>query len=161
MRAPLRHQLQRHAERLAELDFLLAQPDVQADTEQLMALSREHTEVAAVAGLGALAELELNHLDLRVGSVDDEFLFAERAIRIAAAKVARGHFPDQVTTMHAVVLADGAFARVVNESAHLGALVQRLNGIARQRTKAHGRNIEHTGVIGAGAGVCALLGFIR
>ena len=50
MRAPLRHQLQRHAERLAELDFLLAQPDVQADTEQLMALSREHTEVAAVAG---------------------------------------------------------------------------------------------------------------
>ena len=50
MRAPLRHQLQRHAERLAELDFLLAQPDVQADTEQLMALSREHTEVAAMAG---------------------------------------------------------------------------------------------------------------
>ncbi len=50
MRAPLRHQLQRHAERLAELDFLLAQPDVQADTEQLMALSREHTEFAAMAG---------------------------------------------------------------------------------------------------------------
>ena len=50
IRDPLRHQLQRHTERLAELDFLLAQPDVQADTEQLMALSREHTEVAAVAG---------------------------------------------------------------------------------------------------------------
>ncbi len=50
MHPSIRHQLQRHAERLAELDFLLAQPDVQADTEQLMALSREHTEVAAVAG---------------------------------------------------------------------------------------------------------------
>ena len=50
MRAPLRHQLTRHAERLAELDFLLTQPDVMADMGQFMKLSREHTEVAAVAG---------------------------------------------------------------------------------------------------------------
>ncbi len=50
MKPILRTQLARYTERLAELDFLLAQPDVQADTEQLMALSREHTEVAAVAG---------------------------------------------------------------------------------------------------------------
>jgi peptide chain release factor 1 len=50
MRAPLRHQLQRHAERLAELDFLLAARTCMADTEQFLALSREHTEVAAVAG---------------------------------------------------------------------------------------------------------------
>jgi len=50
MRASLRHQLQRHAERLAELDFLLAQPDVMADMGQFLQLSREHTEVAAVAG---------------------------------------------------------------------------------------------------------------
>ena len=50
MRAPLRHQLTRHAERLAELDFLLTQPDVMADMGQFMKLSREHTDVAAVAG---------------------------------------------------------------------------------------------------------------
>ena len=43
-------QLAQRAERLAELDFLLAQPDVMADMAQFMALSREHTEVAAVAG---------------------------------------------------------------------------------------------------------------
>ena len=43
-------QLAQRAERLAELDFLLAQPDVMADMGQFMALSREHTEVAAVAG---------------------------------------------------------------------------------------------------------------
>ena len=48
--APLRHQLTRHAERLAELDFLLTQPDVMADMGQFMKLSREHTDVAAVAG---------------------------------------------------------------------------------------------------------------
>ena len=50
MHPSIRHQLQRHAERLAELDFLLAQPDVMADMAQFLALSREHTEVAAVAG---------------------------------------------------------------------------------------------------------------
>ena len=46
----LRTRLQQLAERLAELDFLLAQPDVMADMAQFMKLSREHAEVAAVAG---------------------------------------------------------------------------------------------------------------
>ena len=50
MQAFLRDQLQRYAERLAELDYLLAQPDVMADMGQFMNLSREHTEVDAVAG---------------------------------------------------------------------------------------------------------------
>ena len=50
MHAFIRHQLSRYTERLAELDFLLAQPDVMADMTQFMKLSREHTEVAAVAG---------------------------------------------------------------------------------------------------------------
>ena len=105
-----------------------------------------------MAGFGALAELDLYHLDLRIGGVGDEFLFAERAVRIAAAEVARGHLPDQIAAMHAVVLADRAFARVVDEAAHLRALVQRLDGIAGQRTKAHGGDIEDAGVIRAGAG---------
>ncbi len=42
-------QLAHRAERLAELDFLLAQPDIMANPAQFMRLSREHTEVAAVA----------------------------------------------------------------------------------------------------------------
>ena len=50
MTPSIRHQLQRYADRLGELDFLLAQPDVMADMTQFMALSREHTEVSAVAG---------------------------------------------------------------------------------------------------------------
>ena len=50
MHAFIRHPLSRYTERLAELDFLLAQPDVMADMTQFMKLSREHTEVAAVAG---------------------------------------------------------------------------------------------------------------
>ena len=52
MKPFLRTQLARHTDRLAELDFLLAQPDVMADMGQFMALSREHTEVATLAGAG-------------------------------------------------------------------------------------------------------------
>jgi peptide chain release factor 1 len=44
----LRAQLQRHTQRLAELDFLLAREDVMRDVEGFMKLSREHTEVTAV-----------------------------------------------------------------------------------------------------------------
>ena len=50
IRDSLRQQLDRHADRLAELDFLLTQPDVMDDMAQFLKLSREHTEVAAVAG---------------------------------------------------------------------------------------------------------------
>ena len=50
IRDSLRQQLDRHADRLAGLDFLLTQPDVMDDMAQFLKLSREHTEVAAVAG---------------------------------------------------------------------------------------------------------------
>ncbi|RRD56662.1 peptide chain release factor 1 [Comamonadaceae bacterium OH2545_COT-014] len=49
MQAFLRQQLARYAERLSELDFLLSRPDIMADMGQFMKLSREHTEVSAVA----------------------------------------------------------------------------------------------------------------
>ena len=45
----LRRQLDRYADRLGELDFLLSRPDIMADMAQLMKLSREHTEVGAIA----------------------------------------------------------------------------------------------------------------
>ena len=49
MHDPIRQQLARHAERLSEIDFLLSRPDIMADMAQFMCLSREHTEVSAVA----------------------------------------------------------------------------------------------------------------
>src|SRR5256885_17243602 len=93
-----------------------------------------------------------------VGGVGDEFFFVEAAIVVAAAEVARGHFPDQVAAVHAVVLADGALARVVRKAAHLRALVQRQDGIGRQRAEAHGRDVEDAGAVGLGAGRVAFIG---
>ncbi|MEY4363447.1 MAG: hypothetical protein RLZZ24_799 [Pseudomonadota bacterium] len=49
MKAFLRAQLERHVQRLAELDFLLSREDIMQDMKQFMALSREHAEVTATA----------------------------------------------------------------------------------------------------------------
>ena len=45
----LRQQLKRYAERLNELNFLLSREDIMANMPQFLKLSREHTDVAAVA----------------------------------------------------------------------------------------------------------------
>ncbi len=50
MKTFLRQQLARYADRLGELEFLLSRPDIMSDMAQFLLLSREHTEVAAVAG---------------------------------------------------------------------------------------------------------------
>ena len=49
MKPFLRQQLARYADRLGELEFLLSREDIMQDMAQFLALSREHTEVAAVA----------------------------------------------------------------------------------------------------------------
>ena len=49
MKAFLRAQLERYAQRLEELDFLLSRGDIQSDMTQFLALSREHAEVLAIA----------------------------------------------------------------------------------------------------------------
>jgi peptide chain release factor 1 len=46
----LRSQLERYAQRLSELDFLLSREDIMADMRQFLALSREHNEVTQIAG---------------------------------------------------------------------------------------------------------------
>jgi hypothetical protein len=104
--------------------------------------ARQH---AAVAGLGALAELELDHLHLRVAALAANLLLAEAAVVVAAAEVARADLPDQVAAVHAVVLADRAFAGVVREAAALGAAVERQDGVGRQRAEAHRRDVEDAG----------------
>ena len=49
MKLFLRQQLARYTDRLGELEFLLSREDIMKDMKQFLVLSREHTEVAAVA----------------------------------------------------------------------------------------------------------------
>jgi peptide chain release factor 1 len=49
MKPFLRAQLERYTQRLAELDFLLSRLDIMQNMSQFLALSREHTDVAATA----------------------------------------------------------------------------------------------------------------
>ncbi len=49
LKASLIHNLERHTDRLGELNFLLSREDIMADMAQFMKLSREHTEASAVA----------------------------------------------------------------------------------------------------------------
>jgi peptide chain release factor 1 len=49
MKPYLRAQMERYTLRLAELEFLLSREDIMKDMAQFLVLSREHTEVAAVA----------------------------------------------------------------------------------------------------------------
>ncbi|MDP4073074.1 peptide chain release factor 1 [Acidovorax sp. A1169] len=50
MKTFLRNQLERYAQRLGELDFLLSREDIMGDMAQYRLLSREHAEVTQVAG---------------------------------------------------------------------------------------------------------------
>ena len=50
MKPFLRQQLERYAQRLEELDFLLSREDIMKDMKQFMALSREHADVTVLAG---------------------------------------------------------------------------------------------------------------
>jgi peptide chain release factor 1 len=50
MKAFFRQQLDRYTARLGELEFLLSREDIMKDMEQFLLLSREHSDVAAVAG---------------------------------------------------------------------------------------------------------------
>src|SRR5580704_3843732 len=76
----------------------------------------QHT---AVAGFGALAELELDHLDLIAPSVRFEFPGAERAVGITAAEIAGADLPDDVAAVFAVIRAVAALAGIVREVAFL------------------------------------------
>jgi hypothetical protein len=107
---------------------------------------------AAVAGLGALGELHLDHLHLGVGRLRLEPVGVEGAVGRAAAEVARPDLPDQVAPAFAVVAADRPLARVVREAAHLRAPVQREDRVRRQRPEAHGRDVVERGGIGLPAG---------
>jgi len=80
-----------------------------------------------------------------------EQLRIERAVRVAAAEIAGGHFPDQVAALRAVVHADRTFAGVVREIAAQRAAIQRADRRAAQRAEAHRADVEDAGVIWLGA----------
>ncbi|RYF01781.1 MAG: peptide chain release factor 1 [Comamonadaceae bacterium] len=50
MKTFLRSQLERYAQRLQELDFLLSREDIMSDMAQYRSISREHAEVTQIAG---------------------------------------------------------------------------------------------------------------
>src|SRR5262245_55081909 len=63
---------------------------------------RQH---AAMPGLGALRQLDLDHLDLRIAGLGSKPLGAERAVVVAAAEIAAADLPDDVATEFLMIAA--------------------------------------------------------
>ena len=101
-----------------------------------------------MARLGTLAQFNLNHFDLRRQGILNKALSAEGAVFIAATKITRTNFPNQIATMLTVIPRDRPLTSVMRKATLLGAQVQRHDGIGAQGTKTHGRDIEQTDVIG-------------
>ena len=101
-----------------------------------------------MAGLGTLRQLDLDHLDLRIGDLLGKSLRAEAAVGIAAAEIAAADFPDDVAAEFAVIAAEPAFSGVVREIAEPGALVEGENRVGAERAEAHRRDIEQRQRIG-------------
>src|SRR5712671_3409868 len=104
-----------------------------------------------MSGLGALTDLEFDHLDLIIGGDAGEFLRIERAVPVAATEIAGADFPDDVAAILAVIGADTALAGVVGEAALPGARVQRAHRVRTERAKAHRGDVEDRGRIRLGA----------
>ena len=56
-----------------------------------------------MAGFGPLAELDFDHLDLRVDRLAGKTIGVKVALRISAAKITRANFPNQIAAVDAVV----------------------------------------------------------
>ncbi len=106
MKPFLIQQLERYAERLGELDFLLSREDIMADMAQFMKLSREHADVAAVASRFAryrqrqadLAEAQQMRADLPESDdmhamANEEVLAATQELADLAAELQRMLLP--------------------------------------------------------------------
>ena len=86
---------------------------------------------AAMAGLGPLAQLYLDHLDLRVGCGLGKAFLGKSAVVVAASEIPRRHLINQIPATFAVIPADAALTGVMGKAALFRPLVQRQNGIAR------------------------------
>ena len=101
-----------------------------------------------MARLGALAELDFDHLDLGLASLGLKALFVKKALGRTAAEIAAGHLPDNVAAMAPVIGADGALAGIVGETAHPGAEVEGHDGIGAHRAEARPGDVQDRGLIG-------------
>jgi len=59
-----------------------------------------------MAGFGALADLEFDHLDLIVGGDAREFFRIERAVAVAATEIAGANLPNQIAAIFAMIGTD-------------------------------------------------------
>ena len=103
MKPFLIQQLERYAERLAELDFLLSREDIMADMAQFMKLSSEHADVAAVASRYAR--------------------YQQRSADLAEARQMQAELPES-DEMHA--MAGEEITSAENELSELAADLQRM-----------------------------------
>nr|WP_315490507.1 peptide chain release factor 1 [uncultured Rhodoferax sp.] len=91
MKTFLRQQLARYTDRQGELEFLLSREDIMKDMEQFLKLSREHTDVAAVAS--RWARYQQREADLagaeEMKSDHDMAEMAEEEITSATAELAQ------------------------------------------------------------------------
>jgi peptide chain release factor 1 len=93
MKPFLRQQLARYADRLGELEFLLSREDIMKDMKQFLVLSREHTEVAAVASRWARYQQREADItaarEMLTGSSDDASMatLAQEEIDGASAEI--------------------------------------------------------------------------
>ena len=91
MKPFLRQQLARYTDRQGELEFLLSREDIMKDMEQFMKLSREHTDVSAVAS--RWARYQQREADLtgaeEMKSDPDMAEMAEEEITSATAELAQ------------------------------------------------------------------------
>ena len=87
----LRSQLQRFAQRLEELDFLLSREDIMSDMAQYRKISREHAEVTAVAGRYArFVQREADLAEAHEMQADPEMAdMAQEEIASATAELAQ------------------------------------------------------------------------
>ncbi|MNG94978.1 hypothetical protein D3C76_810200 [compost metagenome] len=104
-----------------------------------------------MAGFGALAELDLDHLHLRRAGLSGEAFRVEAALLGTAPEVAAADLPDEVAAVFAVVGADAALAGVVGEAAQASTLVERGNGVGAEGAEAHGRDVEDRCRVGLAA----------
>ncbi len=90
MKPFLRQQLSRYTDRQGELEFLLSRQDIMQDMEQFLKLSREHTDVAAVASRWARFQQRENDLagaqEMLSGAEGDEELQAMAHEEVASAQ---------------------------------------------------------------------------
>ena len=97
---------------------------------------------AAEAGLGALAELDLDRSNRVGGDGLDDSREVEVAVGVAGAEVPAPELPDQLAAL-LVVRGDPTLAGVVEAARNRRSLVQRRDRIRRQRPEAHRRHVDH------------------